>query len=112
MNDILLTPIRLNELEALIENSIRKVLNSQQANPATAGDEWFNLSQLCEYLSDHPKKSTIYGYVSAGIIPVHKSTKKLRFLKSEIDEWLKSGRRKTDSEIKAEAPSYLRKRKQ
>jgi hypothetical protein len=45
--------------------------------------------------------------VNAGIIPVHKGGKKLRFLKSEIDSWLKQGRKKTFAEIATEADCYL-----
>jgi excisionase family DNA binding protein len=111
MQTVTITQITPPELEALIENSIRKVLGSQQSSSAKSADEWFNLPQLCEYLPDKPKKATIYGYVHEGIIPFHKGSKKLRFLKSEIDEWLKSGRRKTVAETQAEAHTYLRKKK-
>jgi hypothetical protein len=45
--------------------------------------------------------------VNAGTIPVHKGGKKLRFLKSEIDAWLKQGRKKTLAETAAEADAYL-----
>jgi hypothetical protein len=36
--------------------------------------------------------------------------KKLMFLKSEIDEWLKSGKRKTAAELKAEAAEFVAKK--
>jgi hypothetical protein len=48
--------------------------------------------------------------VNAGIIPVHKGGKKLRFLKSEIDSWLKQGRKKTLAETASEAEAYLHKK--
>jgi hypothetical protein len=32
------------------------------------------------------------------------------FLKSEIDEWLKSGKRKTAAELKAEAAEFVAKK--
>jgi excisionase family DNA binding protein len=52
-------------------------------------EQWFDLSELCQYHPDKPSRATVYGWVSMGIIPVHKGGKKLRFLKSEIDNWLK-----------------------
>jgi hypothetical protein len=74
-------------------------------------DRWFNLDELCEYLPDKPVKATVYGYVHSLSIPFHKTTKRLRFLKSEIDLWLKEGRKKTVKEIASEVDSYLKKRK-
>ena len=72
-------------------------------------DRWFNLNELCQYHPDKPKKSTVYGWVYSGLIPVHKGGKKLRFLKSEIDNWLNQGKKKTMSEIEAETDAYLSK---
>jgi hypothetical protein len=46
--------------------------------------------------------------VNAGTIPVHKGGKKLRFLKSEIDDFLKQGRKKTLAETASEAETYLK----
>jgi excisionase family DNA binding protein len=114
MNDILFTPIRLSELETLVQNSVRKVLNeasNPKNEPQPEADRWFTIDELCEYLPDKPVKATVYGYVHTLSIPFHKTTKRLRFLKSEIDLWLKSGKRKTVSEIEAEADQYLIKRK-
>jgi excisionase family DNA binding protein len=58
-------------------------------------DSWFNLDELRDYLPDKPSISTVYGWVNGGNIPAHKVGKKLRFLKSDIDNWLKDGRKKT-----------------
>ncbi|PZF70779.1 helix-turn-helix domain-containing protein [Taibaiella soli] len=77
----------------------------------TQTDRWFDLTELCQYLPDKPTKPTVYGWVNAGIIPVHKGGKKLRFLKSEIDDWLKQGRKKTLAETAAAADQYLRRKK-
>ena len=73
-------------------------------------DRWFDLNELCSYHPDKPTKPTVYGWVNAGTIPVHKGGKKLRFLKSEIDSWLKQGRKKTLVEISSEAENYLKKK--
>ena len=97
------------QLNSLIQNAIRKVISENpQAEQPT--DRWFDLNELCIYHPDKPSKPTVYGWVNAGIIPVHKGGKKLRFLKSEIDSWLKQGKRKTFSEIASEADTYLKRK--
>jgi hypothetical protein len=45
------------------------------------------------------------------MVPVHKGEKKLRFLKSEIDNWLLQNRKKTLAESSNEADAYLLRRK-
>jgi excisionase family DNA binding protein len=96
------------QLNSLIQNAVRKViLETPQAKQPIKTDHWFDLNELCIYHPDKPRKPTVYGWVNAGTIPVHKSGKKLRFLKSEIDDWLKRGRKKTFAEVEQEAESYL-----
>ena len=55
------------------------------------------------YLPDKPSKQTVYGWVNQRLIPYHKTTKRLSFLKSEIDAWIANGRRKTAKELRDEA---------
>ena len=111
MQAVTITQITPPELESLIENSIRKVLSSNSQEQIINPDRWFDLSDLCQYIPDKPSKATVYGWVNAGTIPVHKGGKKLRFLQSEIDNWMKQGRRKTLSEIAGEAEQYLSKKR-
>jgi excisionase family DNA binding protein len=111
MQAVTITQITAPELETLIENSIKKVLSTQQAEQPTETDRWLDLNELCIYHPDKPSKPTVYGWVNVGIIPVHKGGKKLRFLKSEIDNWLRQGRKKTLAETPSEAEAYLSNRK-
>lgn len=110
MQAVTITQITAPELEALIENSIKKVLSIKQAEQPTEIDRWFDLNELCIYHPDKPSKPTVYGWVNTSTIPVHKGGKKLRFLKSEIDNWLKQGRKKTFAETAKEAEIYLKKK--
>jgi excisionase family DNA binding protein len=87
---VTITQINPDELELLIENAVKKVLIDLKEFKQIETDIWFDLRQLCEYLSDKPSKATVYGWVNTKTIPVHKGGKKLRFLKSEIDNWLKN----------------------
>lgn len=107
MQAVTITQITPPELETLIENSIKKVLSTQQTEQPTETDSWFDLNELCIYHPDKPSKPTVYGWVNAGTIPVHKGGKKLRFLKSEIDNFLREGRKKNLHEIAAEADKHL-----
>lgn len=107
MQAVTITQITPPELEALIENSIKKVLRTQQTEQPAEADRWFDINELCQYHPDKPSKPTVYGWVNAGSIPVHKGGKKLRFLKSEIDSWLKQGKKKTLTELASEADQYL-----
>lgn len=111
MQAVTITQITAPELETLIENSIKKVLSTQQAEQPTETDRWFDLNELCIYHPDKPSKPTVYGWVNAGIIPVHKGGKKLRFLKSEIDNWLRQGRKKKFAETASEAEQYCKTKK-
>ena len=72
---------------------------------------WMDLAQLCEYLPDKPSKATVYGWVCARTIPYHKKTKKLSFLKSEIDDWLVKSGHATVEEIRETALDSLGYRK-
>ena len=87
---------------------LKKHLLEKNTQQQTAeSDRWFDLSELCDYLPDKPAKATIYAYVSSNAIPCHKGAKKLRFLKSEIDNWLKQGKKKTASDIAKDADNFL-----
>ena len=88
----------IEDLQTVIIDCVNSCLkNSKQvhSDQPTETDRWLNLTELCTYHPDKPQKPTVYGWVNAKIIPVHKGGKKLRFLKSEIDTWLKKGKKKT-----------------
>lgn len=90
-------------------SEIKRLLLEKNNEQPTETDRWFDLNELCNYHPDKPSKPTVYGWVNAGTIPVHKGGKKLRFLKSDIDSWLKQGRKKTLAETASEADKYIKK---
>lgn len=92
-----------------VNEKFRLLLEKRNEQP-TETDRWFDLNELCIYHPDKPSKPTVYGWVHSGLIPVNKGGKKLRFLKSEIDNWIKQGRKKTLAETASEAESYLKKK--
>ena len=101
-----------SDFQDLIAQTVNSCLkrNTPPAETQLDPDRWFNLYEFCIYHPDKPSKATVYGWVNAGIIPVHKGGKKLRFLKSEIDTWLRQGRKKTLAETASEAETYLKKK--
>lgn len=106
--------VPLSKLEPVFKRWIKEVnseLRLQTVDHSTLPDRWLDLTELCEYLPDKPTKPTVYGWVHEGRIPVYKGAKKLRFLKDEIDNWMKQGRKKTVQEAAAEADQYLVKKK-
>ena len=96
----------INEVQEL-----KSLLQTSKQSAVEPADRWFNLQQLCEYLPDRPAKQTVYGWIGQHSIPYHKKGKKLQFLKSEIDAWLKSDKRKTAAELHAEAIHYINSKK-
>ena len=100
---------RLSNIETLLLDL--KHTPKEQGEPSET-DRWFDLNQLCTYHPDKPSKPTVYGWVHHGLIPVHKGSKKLRFLKSEIDNWIKQGRKKTLAETASEAAQYVQSKKE
>ncbi len=92
-------------------SEIKRLLLEKSNQQPTEKDRWLDLTELCNYHPDKPSKPTVYGWVNAGTIPVHKGSKKLRFLKSEIDNFLLQGKRKTLAETEIEIDQFLTKNK-
>jgi excisionase family DNA binding protein len=91
---------RLHEKLDNIELLLREVNHH-----SPEADELLTIAQAAKFL--HLSTPTIYGKVSRNEIPVNKQGKRLYFYKSELAEWIKSGRKKTYGEIKQEAEEYL-----
>ena len=105
MSDFIITTP--DQLRQLFRQELKNFADELKPSPQSSEDRWFDIDELSNYLPGRPVKQTIYGYVSKGEIPFHKTGKRLAFLKSEIDRWLQSKRRKTREDIKAEAQKYI-----
>lgn len=53
-------------------------------------DRWLSVDEIAEYLG--VKRATIYSWVHLSKIPSHKVGRLLKFKRSEIDKWVKSGK--------------------
>ena len=72
-------------------------------------EEMFTVSQAAAFLN--LSVATLYSKVCRKEIPVNKQGKRLYFYKSELSEWIKSGRRKTAEELQKEAFAQFGNRK-
>lgn len=91
-----------------VEN-IERLLQQKAEQPSNS-DQLLTIQQAAEFLN--LCVPTIYGLVSKSALPVNKRGKRLYFSKQELSDWIKAGRKKTISEIEAEADTYLTSRKE
>jgi len=99
--------LNIDELQNLIIGCLNTVLKDNKPlidNSIDAG-QFLNMAQACAFLG--LAKPTIYGLVHKKGIPVSKRGKKLYFSKSELTQWIESGRKKTKKEIDIEADEHL-----
>lgn len=95
------------ELKTMVTN-----LSLQQESTQTAkefSESWLTVDDLCKYLPEHPTKQTIYNWIAQKEIPYYKKNRRIRFLKSEVEQWLLDDKKKSFSEIQFDANDYIKK---
>lgn len=96
------------QLSNLIQSSVRKVLKEttpKTATPTEQPEQLLTIAEAAEFLS--LTVPTMYSKVSKNEIPVMKRSKRLYFSRTELLEYLKQGRKKSNAEIQQEAEAYL-----
>ena len=91
------------QLSNLIQNSVRKVLEEtppQTAEPTYHPEQLLTIQQAAAFLS--LTVPTMYSKVSKGELPVMKRSKRLYFSRTELMEYIKEGRKKSNAEIEQE----------
>ena len=86
----------------------RLLIEKQEQTPPDHPEQLLTVLEAAQFLS--LTVPTIYSKVSKGELPVMKRSKRLYFSRTELLEYLKEGRKKTNAEIEAEAESYLKKK--
>lgn len=94
---------RLDSIESLLIEIARKDRNEKGNNGET--DTIFNVPQAAEFLG--LTVPTIYSKVSRGDIPAMKKGNRLYFSRQELITHLRSGKKKSTSEILSEAETYV-----
>jgi len=104
-------PQALNYLISKVESLEEMVNELSVQKDVPEQPEWMNIDDLRQYLPSHPAKQTIYGWVNDKLIPYYKTSKKLTFKRSEIDDWLHQRHRKSTEELQREAGEFINRKK-
>lgn len=88
-----------------IENLLLDIKHEPQHKSQPESDNPLNIKDVSE-LTGYTKP-TIYGYCQRNEIPHNKKNGRLFFFKSEIIEWIKTGKQKTLKELQSDAEAYL-----
>jgi len=87
-------------------SELKRLLIEKQEQPTTDQTEQFlTIDEVATLL--HLTKPTVYSKVSKGELPVMKRGKRLYFSRTELLEYVKAGRKKSNAEIEQEAKAYL-----
>ena len=108
MHNVVLSPIDPETLissisERVTANILKAVRNEQPTTDQP--EQLLTIQEAAEFLS--LTVPTMYSKVSKGEISVMKRSKRLYFSRTELMEYVKAGRKKSNAEIKAEAEAYL-----
>jgi excisionase family DNA binding protein len=104
-----LTFDKLPEAVAMLTKEVselkRLLIEKQEQPPTEQPDQLLTIHEAAEFLS--LTVPTMYSKVSKGELPVMKRSKRLYFSRTELLEYLKEGRKKSNAEIEQEAKAYL-----
>ena len=103
-----LLPKAVTELTNEIGELKRLLIQNQDQARTEEPERLFTVEEAAEFLK--LTVPTIYSKVSKGELPVMKRSKRLYFSSTELMEYLKRGRRKSNAEIEQEAAAYLSKK--
>ena len=108
MHNLVLSPIDPEKLitdisERVTANILKAVQNNNPTNEQP--EQLLTIQEAAQFLN--LTVPTIYSKVSKGELPVMKRSKRLYFSSTELMEYLKEGRKKSNAEIEQEAAAYL-----
>ena len=87
---------------------IERLLESQSRATQIDDDKLLTIREAAALI--HLSVPTIYGLVQRQEIPVSKKGKRLYFTRLELIQWIKTGRKKTVAEIRADVDRYITKK--
>jgi len=92
----------VSELKSLLIKKQEQTTNEQP-------EQFLTVQEAAQFLN--LTVPTIYSKVSNGELPVMKRSKRLYFSSTELMDYLKEGRKKSNAEIEQEADAYLSNKK-
>lgn len=105
-NPFTIIEARLSNIENLILDLKHPL---KQVEPTEQSEQLLTIQEAAKFLS--LAVPTIYSKVSKGELPVMKRGKRLYFSRIELTEYVKTGRKKSNADIEAEAEAYLSSKK-
>jgi excisionase family DNA binding protein len=111
MNKTILISLPIEDLQTVIIDCVNSCLrdNKQEQSSTNHPEQLFTIQKASEFLC--LSVPTIYAKVSRNEIPYMKRGKRLYFSRTELMEYLKGGRKKSQEEIIEEVDSFLANRK-
>jgi predicted DNA-binding transcriptional regulator AlpA len=106
MNQVLLNVIDPSELLNSIRKIVQEVVTTCQQTPRDRPANRIGGIELAREVTGFAS-STIYNLVAQNNIPHCKQGRKLYFFEEELLEWIRSGRRKTISDISSNVDNFL-----
>jgi excisionase family DNA binding protein len=101
-------PTAVSQLNQRLENIERLLTQKNEQRQTEPVEQLLTIQEAAEFLN--LTVPTLYSKVSKGELPVMKRSKRLYFSSIELMQYLKQGRKKSNSDIEAEANEYLKKK--
>lgn len=107
MQNLVFTQLSIKEVRKLFRQELEEYFqnNPQPEHNEEIPDQLLTVQEAADLLK--LTVPTIYSKVSRGELPVMKRSKRLYFSRQELMDYLKTGRKKSNAEIEAQAESYL-----
>lgn len=98
-------PNAVSQLSKKLENIERLLIEKSNQQSSESTEQLLTVQEAGQFLS--LSVATIYSKVSKGELPFMKRSKRLYFSSTELMEYIKEGRKKTNAEIEADVDAYL-----
>ena len=107
MEKTILISLPIEELQTVIIDCVNVCLKTSKdyLDTQSEPDNPLNIKEVAELTN--LTVPTLYGYCQRSEIPYHKKGNRLYFFKSEIIDWIKTGKQITIKELEAEIDEYL-----
>ena len=108
MENVVFTNLSIPEIRQLFRQELETYFEANkqpEQAPTEQPERLLTIQEAAEFLS--LTVPTMYSKVSKGELPVMKRSKRLYFSRTELMEYVKAGRKKSNAEIEAEAKAYL-----
>lgn len=109
MEPIFLTNLNQDEFKNLLKEAVREVMNENYQEPEPDIPRILDVKQTAELL--RISVPTLYGKTFRRLVPHFKRGKRLYFILSDLETWIRQGKVKTMDEIEEEANFYLMRNK-